>query len=78
MSPVTVMEVQRSSEQAGPLPGVGVGVGVGVDAGDAGAVAALLCSRESFSAITPQELKDMASTEAANRAPVRRELLRRL
>ncbi|YCH10341.1 hypothetical protein ACTAQJ_02525 [Arthrobacter sp. alpha11c] len=75
MSPVTVMEVQRSSGQTGPLPGVGVGVGVGVDAGDAGAVAALLCSLESFSAITPQALNDKASTEAASRAPVRRERL---
>ncbi|MFE4079376.1 hypothetical protein [Paenarthrobacter sp. YIM B13468] len=68
---MTVIEVQRSSGQEGPLPGVGVGVGVGVDTGDAGAVAALLCSRESFSAITPQALKHNASTDAASKAPVR-------
>ncbi|WP_224091210.1 hypothetical protein [Arthrobacter sp. StoSoilB13] len=73
MSPVTVMEVQRSSGQTGPLPGVGVGVGVGVDVGATGAVAALLFSRESFSAITPQALKHNATAEATRRVPVRRE-----
>lgn len=72
MSPVTVTEVQRSSGQAGPLPGVGVGVGVGVDVAVTGAVAALLFSRESFSAMTPQAVKDNAHTDAASRPTIRR------
>ena len=58
MSPVTVMEVHRSSGHAGPLPGVGFGAGVRVGAGVsvAGAEAALLRSWSSVSAMTPQAL----------------------
>lgn len=74
MSPVTVMEVQRSSGQAGPVPGVGFGAGVRVGLGVSavGADVALLRFASSFSAITPQEANDTAkamplSTSAALR-----------